>query len=73
MPLFMSNDKELRVSDMGEDFVGVNIFADEYIVGVMLDRNEVEKLLYALSEYCGIPLFGRGGGLNGSLDDNLSS
>ena len=73
MPLWMSKDKELRFSDMGEDFVGVNVFTDEYVIGVMLDRSEIEKLLYALSEYCGIPLFGKKGCLDGSFDDNLSS
>jgi len=74
MPLWMSNDKEVRIADMGEDNVSLNIFSEEYVVGVMLDREEMEKLVFALAEYCGIPLFGKNGdGLNGSFNDNFSS
>jgi len=74
MPLWMSKDKEVRIADMGEDFVAINIFSEEYVVGVMLDRAEIEKLVIAMAEYCGIGLFGKNGdGLNGSFNDNLSS
>ena len=72
MPLWMSKDKELRFGDMGEDLVSVNLFSEEYVVGLMLERAEIESLVYALAEYCGLPLFGRGGE-NGSFNDNLSS
>ena len=74
MPLWMSNDKEVRIADMGEDQVAINIFSDEYVVCVMLERSEIESLVIALAEYCGIGLFGKNGdGLNGSFNDNLSS
>ena len=76
MPLWMSNDKEMRVADMGEDHVAINIFTDEYVVGLMLNRDEIEGLCLALAEYCGIGLFGKnnnGDGNNGSFNDNLSS
>ena len=72
MPIWMSNDKELRFTDMGEDYVAVNLFAEDMVVGLMMERNEIEALVYALAEYCGFPLFSRGGE-NGSFDDNISS
>jgi len=76
MPIWMSNDKELRFADMGEDCVAVNMFLsdEDLILGVMLTRDEIENLVYKLAEYCGIPFFNKGGiNLNGSLNDNLSS
>lgn len=73
MPIWMSLDKELRFTDMGEDYVAVNLFAEDMVVGLMLERHEIEELVYALAEYCGFPLFSKNGGLDGSFDDNISS
>lgn len=72
MPIWMSLDKELRFADMGEDYVAVNLFAEDMVVGLMIERHEVESLVHALAEYCGIPLFGMGGE-DGSFNDNISS
>ena len=73
MPLWMSLDKELRFTDMGEDYVAINIFSEEMVVGLMLEREEIESLAYALAEYCGFPIFDKSGDLDGSFNDNLSS
>lgn len=73
MPLWMSIDKELRIADMGEDWVAINLFAEDMVVGLMLQREEIESMVYALAEYCGFPIFSKNGGLDGSFDDNISS
>ena len=72
MPIWISPDKQLRIADMGEDYIALNLFAEEMVVGIMLERSEVESLAYALAEYCGFPIFNRSGD-DGSFNDNLSS
>ena len=57
MKIWASNDKELRFTEIADNLVAVNVFTDEYVIGVMLTRRECEELCLGLAEWCGIPLF----------------
>lgn len=57
MKIWASNDKELRFTEVDEDYLAVNVFTDEFIIGLMCGRREVERLCLSLAEWCGIPLF----------------
>tara|TARA_R110002012_G_scaffold291396_1_gene485777 strand:- start:19 stop:255 length:237 start_codon:yes stop_codon:yes gene_type:complete len=75
MPIWTSLDKELRFTDMGEGFIAVNIFSEEFIVGIMLTEDELHSLCCSLAEHCGMPLFIKqhsDGNKHDKADDNLS-
>tara|TARA_B110000858_G_scaffold10706_1_gene11040 strand:+ start:9973 stop:10164 length:192 start_codon:yes stop_codon:yes gene_type:complete len=57
MKVWASNDKELRFTEVSEDYITINIFADDFIVGVMCSRSEMERLCVSLAEWSGIPLY----------------
>ena len=72
----MSNDRELRFTDMGDGFIAVNIFSEEYIIGIMLTEEEVHNLCCSIAEHCGMPLFIKqhsDGTKYDETNDNLSS
>ena len=56
MKIWASYDKEIRMTEISDNMVAVNTFTDEFVVGVMLTRREVEILCVSLAEWCGIPL-----------------
>ena len=57
MKIWASNDRELRFTEIEDNYVAVNLFTDQFIVGVTLSRREIERLCGCLAEWCGIPLF----------------
>ena len=56
MKIWASYDKEMRLTEIADDLVAANIMTQEYVIGVMLSRREVEILCVSLAEWCGIPL-----------------
>lgn len=57
MKIWASNDKELRFTEVDTNYLAVNVFTEEFIIGLMLSRRETEKLCVSLAEWCGMPLF----------------
>lgn len=57
MPIWMSDAKDIRLVDVGSDYASLNIFTNESVISVMLERDELERMTYGLIEWCGIPLF----------------
>lgn len=57
MKIWASNDKELRFTEVDHNYIAVNVFTDEFIIGVMVSRREAERLCLSLAEWCGMPLF----------------
>lgn len=57
MPIWKSDDEQLILTEMGHDYVAFNIFSEELVIGIMLNRTEIEELCNSLLEYCGIPIF----------------
>tara|TARA_Y100001937_G_C7093414_1_gene318906 strand:+ start:665 stop:844 length:180 start_codon:yes stop_codon:yes gene_type:complete len=56
MKIWVSNDKELRFTEVDDNYITVNLFTDDFIIGVMITRREAERLCLSLAEWCGIPL-----------------
>jgi hypothetical protein len=57
LKIWVSNDEELHFTQIHENFVAVNLFTDDYVIGCMLNRDEIEALCIGLAEWCGLPLF----------------
>lgn len=57
MPIWMSDAKDIRLVDVGSDYASLNIFTNESVISIMLEREELERMTYGLIEWCGIPLF----------------
>lgn len=57
MPIWMSDAKDIRLVDVGSDYASLNIFTNDSVISVMLEREELERMTYGLIEWCGIPLF----------------
>ena len=55
MKIWASNDKELRFTEVDHNYIAVNVFTDEFILGVMLTRREAERLCLSLAEWSGLP------------------
>jgi len=57
MKIWASADKELRFTEIDANYIAINVFTEEFIIGVMCDRREIEHLCISLAEWCGFPLF----------------
>jgi len=49
MKIWASNDRELRFTEIEDNYVAVNLFTDQFIVGVTLSRREIERLCGCLA------------------------
>ena len=45
MKIWASNDKELRFTEVDTNYLAVNVFTEEFIIGLMLSRRETEKIM----------------------------
>jgi len=57
MKIWASNDKEIQFTEISDEYISINIFTTEYVIGTIITRFEAISLCSALAESCGFPLF----------------
>lgn len=55
--IWASNNKEVIMTELTEDMLAINIFADDMVVGVIITREEANMLALGISEWVGLPMF----------------
>ena len=78
--IWQSAEQDIRINEINDDMLSFHMFTDNYIVGLVLLREEVESMCGSLSEWCGIPIFNNFNekcdverGCNDKHDDDISS
>lgn len=55
--IWTSKEKDAQLTELTDNLIALNIFSEEYIVGIVIDRSEAEQLALGIAEWVGLPLF----------------
>lgn len=55
--IWTSKEKDAQLTELTDNLIALNIFTDELIVGIVIDRREAEQLALGIAEWVGLPLF----------------
>ena len=55
--IWTSKEGDAQLTELTNNLIALNIFTDEIIVGIVIDRIEAEQLALGIAEWVGLPLF----------------
>lgn len=55
--IWTSKEKDAQLTELTDNLIALNIFTEDYIVGIVIDRSEAEQLALGIAEWVGLPLF----------------
>ncbi len=55
--IWTSKEKDAQLTELTDNLIALNIFTDEIIVGIVIDRIEAEQLALGIAEWVGLPVF----------------
>jgi len=55
--IWTSKEKDAQLTELTDNLIALNIFSEDYIVGIVIDRSEAEQLALGIAEWVGLPLF----------------
>ena len=55
--IWTSKEKDAQLTELTDNLIALNIFNEDFIVGIVIDRSEAEQLALGISEWVGLPLF----------------
>ena len=55
--IWASNNKDAIITELTDEMIAINIFADDVVVGVIITREEANMLALGISEWVGLPMF----------------
>ena len=55
--IWTSKEKDAQLTEQTDNLIALNIFSEDFIVGIVIDRSEAEQLALGISEWVGLPLF----------------
>ena len=55
--IWTSKEKDAQLTELTDNLIALNIFSEDFIVGIVIDRSEAEQLALGISEWVGLPLF----------------
>lgn len=55
--IWASNNKDGIITELTEDMLAINIFADDLVVGIIITREEANMLALGISEWVGLPIY----------------
>lgn len=55
--IWTSKEKDAQLTELTDNLIALNIFNEDFIVGIVIDRSEAEQLALGICEWVGLPLF----------------